>query len=182
MLHPEPPRRQAPGAADRPGASALVRLPAVAVQRVSHVGVCVSCLERSLPFYRDLLGFREVGRLEMAGEPAATLLELPAVKLRAAYLERDGTCLELLEYPAPGHVGQPVPRPMNALGLSHVSLRVADLAALLPRVEAAGGRVLAHSRIAIPEARTAAVFVADPDGTRIELVESPGDPARKPGA
>jgi hypothetical protein len=29
--------------------------------------------------------------------------------------------------------------------------------------------------------RTRAAFVTDPDGTRVELVEAPGDPAALPG-
>ena len=60
------------------------------VQRLTHLGICVSDLERSLRFYRDLLGCKEVGRLELEGGPVATLNGLPEVKVRAIYLERDG--------------------------------------------------------------------------------------------
>ncbi len=31
------------------------------------------------------------------------------------------------------------------------------------------------TRIEIPEARTKAIFISDPDGTLIELVQQPGD-------
>ena len=71
---------------------------------------------------------------------------------------------------------------MNALGLTHLSLRVADLDEVARAVRGAGGHVLAASRVEIPEARTRALFATDPDGTRIELVEAPGDPAALPGA
>jgi hypothetical protein len=46
----------------------------------------------------------------------------------------------------------------------------------------AGVRVLEQTRIANPGQAMAAAFVVDPDGTRIELVQSPGDPKRLPGA
>jgi glyoxylase I family protein len=141
------------------------------IRRLSHVGICVSDLERSLRFYRDGLGFREVGALDLAGEPSATLLEIPDVALRARYLERDGARIELLHYPRPGATGGGA-RPMNALGLTHLSFRVSDLEAAQARLLALGGGALAQTRVANPALGMQAVFLTDPDGTRIELVAS----------
>lgn len=121
-------------------------------------------------FYHDVLGFEYVSELDAKGEAAATLLELADVELHAVYLEREGVRIELLHYPTPGHVGDDVPRPMNQLGLTHLSLLVDDVDALLPRVEEGGGRLIERSRVRAGEA-TRAVFVTDPDGTRIELVQ-----------
>jgi lactoylglutathione lyase len=159
--------------------------------RVSHLGLCVADLERSLRFWRDGLGFRERSSLDVAGAAAETLLGLGDVKLRAVYLERDGLRLELLHFLSPGHRGEATPgpmnelgltpRPMNELGLTHLSVRVDDLDAALARLAGCGGRVLAGTRVAIPAARTRAAFVLAPDGTRVELVEAPGDPATLPG-
>ncbi len=155
----------------------------MSVQRVSHVGICVSDPERSLVFYRDLLGFRPVSELALSGEPSATLLRLPGVDFRAIYLERDGVRIELLHFNAPQSPdGGGAPRAMNRPGFTHLSLRVMDLDALVERLESAGAQVLRRTRIEIPEAKTRALFVTDPDGTLIELVEAPGDPAALPGA
>ena len=113
----------------------------VPLERLTHIGLGVSDLGRSLRFYRDLLGFRPVHELEVEGEPADTLLRLNDVKLRAAYLERDGVTLELLHFvrpPAP----PPRRRPMHEHGLTHLSFRVADLDATLAALRAAGERVL----------------------------------------
>lgn len=154
----------------------------MAVQRLTHIGICVSDWERALRFYRDLLGFRYLSELQVSGEPSNTLLRLDDVNLRAIYLERDGTRIELLHFSSPGHCGSTAPRPMNQLGLTHLSLRVDDLAATLATLRAAGVRVLEETRIDIPAVGAAAVFVTDPDGTRIELVQSPGDPTVPPGA
>lgn len=145
---------------------------AVAIARVSHLGICVTDLDRSLRFYRDGLGFREAGALEVSGPEAGRLLELPGVQLRAVYLERDGVRLELLAYAAPGPAGDASPRPMNQLGLTHLSLRVDHLDAAADALERAGGTVLAHTRIDNPALRSRAIFVTDPDGTRIELVQT----------
>jgi len=145
----------------------------VMIRRLSHVGVCVADLERSLRFYCEGLGFREISALELAGEPAATLLELPGVALRARYLERDGAVVELLYYRTPGATGDGGARPMNALGLTHLSFQVDDLDASAARLVSLGGRLLDHTRVQSPRLRSRAVFLTDPDGTRIELVETP---------
>jgi len=70
---------------------------------------------------------------------------------------------------------------MNARGLTHLSLRVDNLADTLATLHAGGVRVLDATRIDIPDFGAAAVFVVDPDGTLIELVQSPGDVEAPPG-
>ena len=152
------------------------------VQRLSHIGICVSKLERSVDFYREALGFRELSRLEVSGPESEQLLALEEVALRAVYLERDGTRIELLCFDAPGDTGEPGPRPINRLGLTHLSFRVERLEEAMAAARAHGGRVLEESQIDNPKYRTSAVFVTDPDGLRIELLETPGDPNSLPGA
>jgi catechol 2,3-dioxygenase-like lactoylglutathione lyase family enzyme len=142
------------------------------VHQFSHLGLCVSDLARSRRFYCEGLGFAEALRLEFAGEPSATLLGLPGVRFVALYLRRDGLLLELLHYDAPGAIGDVAARPMNARGLTHLSMRVASADAVAARLVELGGRVLGQTRIANPDLGASAVFVLDPDGTRIELFES----------
>ncbi|MGH7858098.1 MAG: VOC family protein [Candidatus Binatia bacterium] len=150
------------------------------IQRVTHVGICVSDMERSLRFYRDLLGFRYLSKLHVAGEPTDTLLSLRDVDLHAAYLERDGLRIELLQFPSPPRRDPQPERLMNDLGLTHLSFRVSELKDLLGRLRAEGVRVIEKSWIEIPPFETAAVMIVDPDGQRIELVHAPGDPAAPP--
>jgi len=152
------------------------------VQRLTHLGICVSDLEQSLRFYRDVLGCKEVGRLAMDGGAADTINGMKDVKVRAIYLERDGWRLELIAFPEPGVIGPKTPRPMNQLGLTHLSFRVADLDAVCARLEAAGGGVLRETRVGGPGSPTRAVMAHDPDGMRLELVQSPGDPNAIPGS
>jgi len=153
----------------------------MSVQRLSHIGICVSELERSVAFYRDVLGFEETSRLQVSGEESARLLQLDGGAVHAVYLQRDGTCIELLYYPRAGHVGAQQPRPMNALGFTHLSLRVADIDAVVAAIESAGGACLADTRVDNPAWRSSAVFVTDPDGVRIELLQTLADPAATGG-
>jgi len=152
------------------------------VQRLTHLGICVSDIERSLRFYRDLLGCKEVGRLELEGEPTATLNGWPDAKVRAVYLERDGWRLELIEYPVPGWIGPKAPRPMNQIGFTHLSFRVADLDAFCAQLEAAGGSLLPETRLGLPGSRTRVIMAHDPDGVLLELIQGPGDPNAVPGS
>jgi len=151
------------------------------LQRLTHVGICVSDLARSLRFYRDLLGFAPEHALDVEGEPTDTLLRLRGTKLHAEYLTRDGVRIELLQFASPPAPARPE-RPLNQYGLTHLSFRVADLDAVLDGLRAAGERVVEETVIRFPEWQSAAGFVLDPDGQLIELVQAPGDPAAPPRA
>ena len=110
------------------------------VQRLSHIGICVTDLEASVAFYRDALGFSEISRLAVSGPESEQLLELKDVALRAVYLERDGTRIELLRFDSPGETGGPGPRPVNQTGLTHLSFRVASLDDAIAAVESRAER------------------------------------------
>ena len=66
---------------------------------LGHVDLVCRDLDRSLGFYRDLLGFRFEHELAVEGEPSDTLLRLRDVKLHATYLVRDGVRIELERHP-----------------------------------------------------------------------------------
>ena len=151
------------------------------VQRLTHLGICVSDLERSVGFYRDVLGFVEAGRFEPDPASTSRLLEIDCT-LRAVYLERDGWRIELLHYPDPGSTGSSEPRPMNQLGMTHLSFRVENIDRVLEKLEAAGGRVLEGSVLAIGDGGAKALMAVDPDGTRLEIIAAPGDPNAIPGS
>jgi glyoxylase I family protein len=153
----------------------------VSIYRLTHIGICVSELGRSLDFYRDALGFRETGRYAVGDAATETILEVAGAHVELVYLERDGVRIELLYYPAPGHVGAGERRPMNALGITHLSFAVDDLDRVTGSIEAAGGRVLEGTR-AVFRSGNRGLFALDPDGTRIELIERRGDPGAVPGS
>jgi len=142
------------------------------ISKVSHIGICVSDLERSLRFYCDVLGFVVSGTMpevHVAGEPSDTLLKLSGVDLRAVYLERDGFRLELLHYASPRSPGEAPARAMNDLGFTHLSLQVPDVEAALAQLAADGVAIDRDTVIAVG-GLTVAAFVRDPDGLGIELV------------
>ena len=144
----------------------------MSIRRFSHLGLCVSDLDRASAFYQRAIGFEEVARLAFEDDATRRLLDLPDARLEAAYLRRDGFTLELLAFPSPGVEAPVPPRAMNRVGFTHLSFLVDGLDAVVEAALEAGGRLLEDTRIG-----DRAAFVLDPDGTRIELVAGDFDPA-----
>lgn len=145
----------------------------MATVRMSHAGLCVSDLETSLRFYTEGLGF-EVAEGYDVGDEVADTLEVPrGVQLRSQMIVKDGTKLELLGWTSPAVEGTPSSA-RNQLGLTHLSFEVEDLAAVEARLVALGARVIGSTRthIDMGVATLDLLFLADPDGTRIELMET----------
>ena len=70
----------------------------------SHVGLCVSNLERSRRFYVDGLGFTEFARFEI-DRPIAEV-DLPC-SLTSLFVQKDGLRVELLDFRSPPVFGTP---------------------------------------------------------------------------
>lgn len=149
------------------------------VQAFSHIALRVTELERSLRFYRDGLGFREVSRVSVEGGPTALLLDAPRAQLHAIFLEREGTTLELQTLSLPD--GRALVMPGVGLGWSHIGLRVEDVDEVAASLCRLGGRIVESSRYRDPELGSHVLFVCDPDGARVELIALPGDPSRVVG-
>jgi catechol 2,3-dioxygenase-like lactoylglutathione lyase family enzyme len=149
---------------------------------VSHIGICVSDVERSLRFYCDGLGFTPSGSHHV-GPAFSTLMELEDVDLDSRFIERDGLRLELLRFRTPHPTGDGSRRAMNALGLTHLCIRVDDVDHVAATLESLGGRVVAGTRTTFSPGSDPLDFVycTDPDGIRIELMRLPtGAPAPGP--
>jgi lactoylglutathione lyase len=130
----------------------------------NHVGLCVADRERSRRFYEGLLGFRFWWEVEPPDDGTDRLLQLAQpLGLHATYLVRDGFVLELLDYSRRDvHAGPR--RAMDQLGLTHLSLSVSDLDAVLQLVEGFGGSVIAET------VSEQSAMIRDPDGQLIELL------------
>jgi lactoylglutathione lyase len=135
---------------------------------VSHIGICVSDLGRSLRFYCGGLGFSPAEAHAIGNEFADTL-EVPRdVVLTSQFIRREGLSIELLHYASPGTYGRPA-ESRNQLGITHLSFWVDDLEAAEQRLVESGGRVIEGTRTKGEGIRI--LFLADPDGTRVELMQ-----------
>ena len=56
------------------------------IKEIVHIGVSVTDLDRSVHFYRDILGLKYMGEIVMEGEETDKLFNHPNTKARIAYL------------------------------------------------------------------------------------------------
>lgn len=138
----------------------------------SHLGICVRNLERSLRFYCDGLGFEKAETFEVTDAFRRALEVEGEVAGTSQFLRRGGMRIELLAYQSPGTSGEPSRR-RNQLGITHLSFVVADVDAAAKHLVACGGKLLPDTRTGSDPAATQIVFLADPDGVRVELMSNP---------
>ncbi len=138
----------------------------------SHFGICVTDLERSMRFYCDGLGFKPAEHYELQDSQAPGLdrsLEVASpVDLVSQFIRHDNMAIELLYYRSPQPFGSPSAS-RGLVGITHLSFYVDDVEAAAARLAAHGGTILEDTR-ANPGVEL--VFVADPDGVRVELMKS----------
>lgn len=140
-----------------------------------HTGITVTNLERSLAFWRDVLGFELSHRAHQKGELAAEITGVPGAEILLAVLKTPtGHRIELLEYLAPADRKHVNPRPCD-VGSVHIALTVDDLDSVLSAIAASGWQAAGQPQTlqSGPNAGKRVVYVRDPDGTTIEFMQPP---------
>lgn len=118
---------------------------------LGHIVFYVKNLERSLAFYRDLLGFKEVGQI-FGGKAAA---------LTSGRTHHEFLFIEVGEAPGPptGH----------RIGLYHIGIKIGDsldeLRAAVKELEKTGATITGASDHTVSQS----LYLLDPDGNEVEL-------------
>lgn len=145
---------------------------------IDHTAVVTGSTERSLAFYRDVLGMRVAGESENYGTEQEHLNAVFGARLRITALRAPaGPGVELLEYLAPRD-GRPYPPGTHANDLLHwqTTLVTPDLAAAERALRAAGTPFVSPGAVALPDTLLGfrrALLVRDPDGHAMQVVERP---------
>jgi catechol 2,3-dioxygenase-like lactoylglutathione lyase family enzyme len=151
------------------------------VGSVYHTGFTVRDIERSVAFYRDLLGMRVVRRQAGTAPYLGTITGFEGVRLEVALLQPadGGSMLELLQYAS--HPAEPTDRATNRPGNGHLCFRVEDIHAACAELRARGVRLISEPTeiTAGTHAGGWGVYLRDPDGFTLELYQAP--PARAAG-
>jgi catechol 2,3-dioxygenase-like lactoylglutathione lyase family enzyme len=138
-----------------------------------HTGITVSNLERSVAFWRDVLGFEFSHTAHQKGELAEEVTGVKGAEIKLAVLKTPcGHKIELLEYLAPVDRKRANLRSCD-VGSVHVALLVEDLSAALGRIAVLGWKTAGQPQILTkgPNAGRRVVYVRDPDGTTIEFMQ-----------
>jgi len=139
-----------------------------------HTGITVTNLERSLAFWRDVLGFELSHRAHHTGDLASEVTGVPGAEISIAVLKGYGQKIELLEYLAPPTRKHVDLKPCD-VGAVHVALTVDDLDAVLNMIAASGWKAAGKPQTLKtgPNAGKRVIYVRDPDGTTIEFMQPP---------
>ena len=138
-----------------------------------HTGITVSNLERSLAFWRDVLGFEFSHTAHQSGELAEEITGVPGAEIKLAVVKTlSGHKIELLEYLAPPNRKRANVRPCD-IGHVHVALLVDNLDAILNKIAASGWRAPGKPQTlqSGPNTGKRVVYARDPDGTTIEFMQ-----------
>jgi len=143
------------------------------ITNVNHTSFTVRDLDRSLSFYRDLLGLELIS---LAGrDPAFSekVTGIAGAKLKVAYLQAPGHRLELIQYFSPP--GKKLDLRTNNVGCSHLAFNVDDLLKMYADLKAKGVRFKSSPQEvpAGPNKGTLTVYLTDPDGITLELLQAP---------
>jgi catechol 2,3-dioxygenase-like lactoylglutathione lyase family enzyme len=141
-----------------------------------HTGITVSNLERSLTFWRDVLGFELSHTAHQTGEMASEITGVQGAEIKLAVVKTPGGHkIELLEYLAPRQRKANVDLRPCDVGFVHVALIVNDLDAILSAINASGWEAAGEPQTlqSGPNAGKRVVYVRDPDGTTIEFMQPP---------
>jgi catechol 2,3-dioxygenase-like lactoylglutathione lyase family enzyme len=148
----------------------------MAVSGLHHTCYTVSSLDRSLVFYRDLLGCEVLATQEKEGGYLAAIVGYPGAHVRMAHLRVPGSdhVIELFEYlsPAGGHADV---EPRN-VGASHICFLVDDLPALYARLREDGVTSFVSEPVEVDTGINRggyALYLRDPDGITLELFQPP---------
>ena len=118
--------------------------------KIAHLALVVKDCERSKDFYCRLFDAHEVNRMTSA-------------EARFIYVQTDGLLLELLEYRTDD-------KPRMAGVIDHIALIVNDLAAAVASLKGQGIKFETEAPRTTGTGKKI-IFMAGPDGERIELME-----------
>jgi catechol 2,3-dioxygenase-like lactoylglutathione lyase family enzyme len=148
----------------------------------SVMGLTIGSLDASMVFWRDMLGWEFSEPSTWSGAPQIVdLMGLPdGVEVRPVRAIVPGSTarIEMIEFR--GVKGTPFDLRVPDPGASGMAIRVAGIQELLPKLKAAGVRVVSKDEALVEwDAKTRNVFVKDPNGLLVELVGTVAPPPAK---
>lgn len=150
------------------------------IKNIAHIGLTVRDLDRSVEFYRDILGLDYKGFMYMEGESTDRLFHGKNIKAKIAYLSPKSceACpdVELIEFErGEVEVGKPS---LFKTSISELCFGVEDIEAFYNMLIGEGVEVMspvqAFDSSDYGFGKSKAFYFYDPDGNILEAIESIG--------
>lgn len=145
------------------------------VNVMDHISVTVSDMERSLAFYRDLLGLEQVETHRLEGETISKMAGKEGVVMEVVRLqapETPGMLLDLQQYVEPQ--GKVSDGKLGDVGHSHICFGVPNMAQAYEELQSEGVKFVSEPvSFDLGWAVVHVVFFEDPDGYILELMQVP---------
>lgn len=145
--------------------------------KFNHVGISVTNIERSIAFYRNMLGMEPLCEVFLfGGEQFSKIMDIPNVGGRMCMIAKGTLWLELFEFSNPAGKAKDEDYPVSDRGYSHFGVEVDDIDATYEKLKAAGTRIHCPVQTFMPGGMRAA-YCRDPDGNVFEIMQ-PGEATR----
>jgi len=139
------------------------------IQTINHVCIIVPNMDRTLHFYRDILGFKLIKDNTESNAIISKELGLSNVKLRNVFLQAPGGFeLQVIQFYHPKENLKKIT--MTSIGYNHIGIGVTDLQKVYQLLKAQHVKIIA-SPIIKKSSAYAIFFAQDPDGNRIEFFQ-----------
>lgn len=161
-------------------------------QEVTQISITVSELETILPFYEEVLTFKQVDEYELKGIDCQRLFGIADSDLSAkvAVLQLGQEQIELIEFINEDQQNAiPLDSKSNDLWFQHIAIVVSDMEAAYKRLRTYEVQHVSSSPQTLPNylpaaAGISAFYFQDPDGHNLEVIHFPvgkGDPRWQTG-
>lgn len=140
----------------------------------NHTAFVVSDLDRTIGFFKDLLGFELASRAPRDAKAVEGMTGLDGIDIEIAYLRGFGQWIELIRYKAPSNRGKALPKIFQD-GAGHIALDVGDIEAAVEASADFGlkpvGEIVTIDQG--PNQGRKVVYLQSVEGLSVEFIEVP---------
>lgn len=148
------------------------------LKEIMHIGITVSNIERSINFYRDILGLKFIGEAVMEGKETDALFAMDNCKVKIAYLNGSDNIIappiELLEFISPETIKSE--SKLNKISASEICFRVENIDKVYKHLIDNNAECLSAPQefdlASYGFSKSKALYFKDPDGIILELMET----------